>query len=112
MRRPQHTESHLESIVRSRPNKLAKGMTRTFNRHDRSRSKVSDVALALAVKGTTDTLAGRFYYYMKLAQTNPTPCRCCGQLSPKKYILNSAGRNKLRVLRDRRANRIKGGTQS
>lgn len=89
-----------------RPSKLARGMMDTIHRTEliqRQRnfneiiSKLSDDARELAVRGTTDKLAGGLWL-----RTVKVPCVCCGCKCRGQMVLNDKGRRRLRVLRLRR----------
>lgn len=78
---------------RSRPNRVAAGMSYTA---ERSNHKLSKDALILAVRGTTET-HGRGAW-MLITSKAAGDCRCCGQ-STKRYCLTDHGRKKLNRLR-------------
>ena len=80
--------------ARNRPRYLASGMTETSNR---SRHRLKDAALTLAVRGTTDTL-GRMLWITEFAPE--AHCGCCGQ-AIKRLRLNDRGRRRLALLKRR-----------
>ena len=85
--------------IDSRPNKTARGMTKTSYRSDHVGHQ-SDDACRLSVRGTTDTLHGLTYCVEII------PCPCCGGKTPNcKRRLNDMGRKRLRVARARVAAR-------
>ena len=80
-----------------RPNRLARGMTETWERSKRSqgthpnfRSKLSDDALSLVVKGTTDKTGAGFQFRIK--RVKGELCHCCGQPKPRLARLNDSGK--------------------
>jgi len=89
-----------ESVLRNRPNKLAKGMTVTFYRQGIDRlmrkyakpSESSD-ARTLSVRGTLDVLG------TSLSRFEKAPCGSCGCKCRGQLRLNDAGRRRLRALR-------------
>ncbi len=89
---------------KSRPNKLALGMTRTWERtKDRlrpigtPRAQLSDDALSLVVKGTNDKLTWMHHHYYT-QRVDAKPCQCCGHVR-KVWRLNDKGRRKLATMR-------------
>jgi hypothetical protein len=82
-----------EHILRNRRNKIAKGMTNTLYR-DGHGGRMSDDALTLSVRGTTDRLRGGLMFYSKRM-----PCACCGCKCRGKLALNDAGQRRLTLLR-------------
>ena len=92
----------------SRPNKLACGMTETWDRtkrgdlHSRFGSRLSDEALSMVVKGTTDKTGAGFQFRIKRVKDDRS-CRCCGQAMPLLVRLNRSGR----LRHDRMKNRAR-----
>lgn len=82
------TATALELRLRSRPNKIARGMTRTSYRSNQV-ARMSDDAIHLSVAGTIDSLRPRFLY-----RTHRLPCACCGAKTGK-WALNDRGRRQL-----------------
>lgn len=79
------------STIRNRPNKTARGASKTA---ERGRHKIVEgPALFLQVRGTTDRLRGVQSYRTK------KPCICCGSKDGGKWMLNNEGRRKLERMR-------------
>jgi hypothetical protein len=72
------SESQLKTVLRNRPNKTAKGLTKTLYR---SNHRLKDDALTLSVRGTLDTLA-RGLYTRGVPVATKT-CPCCGTVFKK-----------------------------
>jgi hypothetical protein len=88
-----------------RPNRTAAGMSKTLERKKRRRqrlgpSKLSDDALALVVRGTTDKLGAAHVFRF----TRKT-CECCGSKTGK-LMLNDRGRERLARMRRRKLKEI------
>ena len=79
-------------ILKNRPNKIAKGMTRTIYR-DGHGDRMSEDALRLSVRGTLDSLRGLQFYSRHI------PCQHCGSQSRGKLALNDAGHRRLKSIR-------------
>lgn len=94
------SEERLKVVQRNRPNKTAKGMTKTLYR---SNHRLQDDALTLSVRGTLDNLA-RTFYPRGVAVAHKT-CACCGTVF-KKLGLSPHWKRKLESLRRRRAKRV------
>lgn len=87
-----------QPIAVDRPNRTAAGMSKTLERKKRRRqrlgpSKLSDDALALVVRGTTDKLGAQHMFRI----TRKT-CDCCGSKTGK-LMLTDRGRDRLARLR-------------
>lgn len=81
-----------ESILKNRPNRTAKGMTKTLYRSEHHGNRLSADALTLSVRGTLDAL--RF----NLGQAQKSVCKCCGAKTGK-LVLSERGRVKLMYMR-------------
>ena len=73
-----------DHVLRNRPNKVARGMTRTLYR---SGHKLDDDALTLSVHGTCDRLRS-----FVTSPSAPAMCECCGQRTFKRRVLSKHGR--------------------
>lgn len=91
-------------IQLQRPNKIARGMTETFNRaHSpaflgrahKGTGKHSDIAGRLSVRGTLDKLHGLSFCVKRLL------CPCCRSTNAGPLVLNDHGRLRLRAARRR-----------
>ncbi len=76
-------------IMRNRPNRTAKGMTKTFYRGARHLDYHSEIANTLSVFGTLDSLRSGIRGY-----TTGKRCACCGART-KRMELNDLGKKRL-----------------
>lgn len=86
-----------------RPNRRAAGAQATLERAKLRMGMAavkSDDTVKIAVRGTTDALAAG----MTFRVTRKT-CTCCGGKAHGKFVLNDAGRARLKALRRLRAER-------
>lgn len=97
----QRRNKELKALSRNRPNKTAKGMTKTIYK---SNHHVNGDALTLSVRGTLDELARKFY--SRGVPVVSKTCPCCGTAF-KKLGLSPHWKRTLELLRKQRASRVR-----